>query len=77
MAIGTLFAQTKTPDHTLDLILWLVAITILITAALVAWIKKAGSGTPAPGPISKVIVVGQVLFCAWVLIDVVQHLHSL
>jgi hypothetical protein len=81
MAFGMLFAQTKTTDHTPELILWLVAITLLITALLMAWMKKSGSGTPAPdwppGPVSQVIVSVQVVFCAWVLIDVFQHLHSL
>jgi hypothetical protein len=81
MAFGILFAQTKSTDHTPDLILWLVAITLLITALLMAWMKKGGSETQRsqwpPGPISVVTVSLQVLFCAWVLVDVVQHLHSL
>jgi hypothetical protein len=63
------------------LILWLVAITLLIAALLMARIKKGDSETPRsawpPGPISLITVSLQVLFCAWVLVDVVQHLHSL
>jgi hypothetical protein len=81
MAFGIIFAQTKTKDHTPDLILWLVATTLLIAALLMARMKKGDPKTPTsawpPGPISLAAVSVQVLFCVWVLADVFQHLHSL
>jgi hypothetical protein len=81
MAFGILFAQTKSTDHTPDLILWLIATNLLIAALMLAWIKRGDLQTPTsawpPGPISLITVSVQALFCAWVLEDVLQHLHTL
>jgi hypothetical protein len=83
MAFGILFAQTKTTDHTPDFVIWLVAILALSAALLIVWKQERGPQAvegwvpDALYPLYQVIIGGQILFCAWVIVGALQHLHSL
>ena len=80
LLFGLLFAQTKTTDHRPDLVIWLIAATLLSTALVLGRVKQGvlGSGVSrGVGPISQVIIAGELLLCLVIIIDVLQHLHSL
>ena len=70
IAFGLLFAQVKSTDHTPDLVIWSSAAMLLLAALFVSWLKQAG-----PGWLVGIAV--ELLFCVYVIVDVLQHLHSL
>lgn len=71
MAFGVLFAQAPTTNHVPDLVIWSLAVILLLPAIWKTWKR-------APTNVGWLIVSGiELLFCVYVLVDIVQHLHSL
>jgi hypothetical protein len=75
MVFGILFAQTKSTDHTPDLIIWSLAITLLVAALVVGWLRKSKIGA---FPEAWFVAIGfELLLCGYAIVDVLKHLHSL
>jgi hypothetical protein len=75
VVFGVLFAQTKGTDHTPDLVVWLIAVTLLLAALFLGWLKPQRAGRPAVGWLVAIAI--ELLLCAAFIADVLQHLHSL
>jgi len=74
IVFGILLAQTKSTNHVPDLVIWSLATALLLAAIAKAWKRTAVSNAA----ITWLLVSGlELLFCLYVLVDVLKHLHSL
>jgi hypothetical protein len=74
MAFGIFFAQAPSPNHVPDLIIWSLPTALLLVAVVKAWKPCVGSNAALTW---LFVSGGELLFCLYVLVDVVQHPHSL
>ena len=71
---GLLIAQTKTSDHTPDLIIWSVVAILDVLALRVGW-KKAVAKVSTGALL--ILAGGELVLSAALLVDILHHLHSL
>lgn len=73
-AFGVLFAQAPSSDHVPDLIIWLIAASLFLASVGSGWRK---SKTKPSAVLWLILAAGGFLFSIPVIIDILQHLHSL
>ena len=71
---GILFAQTKTTDHTPDLIIWSIVAVMLVTALPLCWLKRRDIGRSADGWF--IAIAAQLVLVIGAITDLLKHLHS-
>jgi len=70
IVFALLLAQTKSIDHTPDLVIWSVATMLPVAAFFIRWLKGHGPGW-------LIGIAAELLVCAYAIADVLNHLHSL
>ena len=75
MVFGLFFAQTKSPDHTPDLVIWSFATILLLAALILGWRKEPKVLATAVGWVIAILV--ELAYCIGVTVYLLMHLHSL
>ena len=72
MVFGILFAQAPSPDHTPDLIIWLIICTLLFAALCIGLAKRS-----LIGQVSLFLVGIQLILSIFAAASILPYLHSL